>query len=771
MSEAFYSRAVTRTSEDRIVRRVRTLEKRLDSVARRPQLPSSAIDDGAVTVTSGGVTTGIIGQQYDGTSAYVSTNGPVPPTPRPPLVVTVVGGLRVTVTGLFEDPQNGYSSPVVAPQDFSRWDVEVSTSPSFPEFADPMAYNSGSVLAASGGQIKVGWPVAGQLVYVRVRARSLSGGRSTPSESVPVSTGAVGLGDLGFDLSSYVASNSVQYGTSLPALPYLGRIGTLYLLQTAAGPPPRYTTYRWTGAAWDALADQSASDALAAAVAAQQAADLKMRPYYQTTAPAYSGPADTAMWWDTDDGNRPYRWNGSAWADNRLGNGAIQPNSLVASTVVATGTITAALLQTVLVLTTAVLAGDPVDEHTRMDSAGLRAFANDEGIPVEVSFFGRGFGVRNPDTGMVTGGITDGGDISGQTLSIVDSDPSFGGTLLSETVWELPWGIVAYGKLPALASPSLSAYTNTELGFLEIGFQAKPGRVYGIFAEPIEMVNATTTGAGQIRLRYTTNGTAPTVASTLMRQWSRTNDMDASWNDSLPSLAIYNGPAAGAAEQTVRVGFSYASASGGSGTAIVRARDAYVWVEDMGPQVPETGDETSMGGTAVTGGGTTPPSGGTTTKQNYTYQGLPTWQRTWAQNNTSVIADNELQQGYGDSSNGHRRSAAGWSNLATLLTGATVTEVAFYLESYWWWNTSGGVLQLGTHGTTTEPAVWPGQASPGQYTYTARSQGKWIYRNDLLAGVKSGAVRGCSLIGVNNATTYYSKFRGDRIYIRVKYTK
>jgi hypothetical protein len=775
VTDAFYARSSSRASEDRIVRRIKALERRLDSAVRTPQLPSSAIDDGALTVTSGGTTTGIVGQQYDGTSAYVSTNGPVPPTPGPPLVVTVVGGLRVTVTGLFVDPQNGFSSPVVAPQDFHRWDVEVSTSPAFPEFADPMAPNNGSVLAASGGQIKVGWPTAGQLVYVRVRARTLSGKRSAPSDSVPVTTGTVGLGDLGFDLSTYVASNSVQYGTVLPSpTGYTGRIGTLFLLQTAAGPPPKYTTYRYTGAAWDALADQSASDALAAAVAAQQAADLKMRPFYQTTAPAYSGPADTAMWWDTDDGNRPYRWNGTAWADNRLGNGAIQPNSLVASNVVATGTITATLLQTVMVLTTAILAGDPTDEHSRLDSGGLRAYANDEGLPTEVGYFGRGFNVRNPDTGVVVGGITDAGDISGQTL-FVAGDPSFAGTPLSQTIWNLPWGIQAYGKWPVTGANS--ALTNSELGFMELGFTAVAGRSYRIMVEPLQPVNVNDPGGWWFRIRYTLDGTAPTITSPTARAFSAGIDTSTAWNTMVPFFFLWNGPSVGQADQNLRMLLTYGvgTSTGASlGAGVFRGPNHhYFWVEDMGPTPPETGNESSGAGTASSG--TAPPAGGTTTKQNYTLELAANWQRTWNQTG-SIIADTEMQQGYGDSFNGIRRSAAGWTGLPTTLAGATITEVAFYIESYYSWNMSGGQVRLGTHGATAEPAAFPGSSNVTGHNYPQRSYGSWIVRNDLAAGVQSGAVRGISFLPPSTSSTYYMKFRGEgygsgRPRIRVKYTK
>lgn len=72
-----------------------------------------------------------------------------------------------------------------------------------------------------------------------------------------------------------------------------------------------------------ALADAAAADAAAAAAQnaaiiaqglaadAQATADGKVQTYYQTGAPTAEGIGD--LWFDTDDGNKQYRWSGSAW--------------------------------------------------------------------------------------------------------------------------------------------------------------------------------------------------------------------------------------------------------------------------------------------------------------------------------------------------------------------------------------------------------------------------------------------------------------------------
>jgi hypothetical protein len=426
-----------------------------------------------------------------------------------------------------------------------------------------------------------------------------------------------------------------------------------------------------------------------------------------------------------------------------------------------------------IVLGTVFVAGDPAGEYAQLDSTGVRAFATEDGLPAQIGYFGQGFNVRNPTSGDIVGGITDTGDITGQTLAVA-GDPQFNGTLLSTTIWNMPWGVQAYGKWPVTGANS--ALTNTELGFMELGWTAVAGRSYRIMIEPLQPINANDPGGWWLRIRYTLDGTAPTITSPTARAFSSGIDTSSAWNTMVPFFFLWNGPSVGSANQTLRMLLTYGvgTSTGASlGAGIFRGPNHhYFWVEDMGPTPPETGDESSGSGTASAG--TPPPSGGTTTKTSYTLELPANWQRTWNQSG-SIIYDQEMHQGYGDSFNGIRRSAAGWTGLPTTLANATISEVAFYIESYYSWNMSGGQVRLGTHGATAEPAAFPGSSNVTGHTFPSRSYGSWIVRNDLAAGVKSGAVRGISFLAPDTSALYYMKFRGEgygsgRPRIRVKYT-
>lgn len=67
--------------------------------------------------------------------------------------------------------------------------------------------------------------------------------------------------------------------------------------------------YRWNGTSWVLIEDNQIAAALAAAESAQTTADGKITAYYQTTQPTVAEHADLGvgdLWYDTDDGNKPY---------------------------------------------------------------------------------------------------------------------------------------------------------------------------------------------------------------------------------------------------------------------------------------------------------------------------------------------------------------------------------------------------------------------------------------------------------------------------------
>lgn len=103
---------------------------------------------------------------------------------------------------------------------------------------------------------------------------------------------------------------------------------------------------RYNGTVWESVRDltiaaaqSAATTAQSAATAAQSTADGKNKVFRQTSAPTATATGD--VWFDTDDDNRIYRWDGSSWVANNLGSNAI--DSLSANKITA-GTIDASTI-------------------------------------------------------------------------------------------------------------------------------------------------------------------------------------------------------------------------------------------------------------------------------------------------------------------------------------------------------------------------------------------------------------------------------------------
>jgi len=119
--------------------------------------------------------------------------------------------------------------------------------------------------------------------------------------------------------------------------------------------------YYYNGTAWVSVQDTAIAAAQSAATAAQTTADGKNKVFRQTSAPTATAAGD--LWFDTDDDNRIYRWSGTSWVANDLGNNAlasISANKITAGTIdasvitvsninagnISTGTLAAARIAT-----------------------------------------------------------------------------------------------------------------------------------------------------------------------------------------------------------------------------------------------------------------------------------------------------------------------------------------------------------------------------------------------------------------------------------------
>lgn len=99
--------------------------------------------------------------------------------------------------------------------------------------------------------------------------------------------------------------------------------------------------YRWNGSSWVAAQDTLITTAISDASNAQATADGKVNTYFQASAPTPEAVGD--LWFETDANNAVWRWNGSSWvlaADTRVTTG-INGDGTIATNKVVTDSVAA----------------------------------------------------------------------------------------------------------------------------------------------------------------------------------------------------------------------------------------------------------------------------------------------------------------------------------------------------------------------------------------------------------------------------------------------
>jgi hypothetical protein len=99
--------------------------------------------------------------------------------------------------------------------------------------------------------------------------------------------------------------------------------------------------YYYNGTAWVSVQDTAIAAAQSSATAAQTTADGKNKIYRQTTMPTTGPFSEGDLWFDTDDDNRFYRYTGGAFSAFSLGNNAI---ASLSATKLTAGTIDASVI-------------------------------------------------------------------------------------------------------------------------------------------------------------------------------------------------------------------------------------------------------------------------------------------------------------------------------------------------------------------------------------------------------------------------------------------
>lgn len=526
--------------------------------------------------------------------------------------------------------------------------------------------------------------------------------------------------------------------------------------------------YFYNGA-WVVSRDIAVNTAITNAATAQATADGKMRIFTQPSPPAGLVAGDVGdMWIDTDDSNVAYTWElvGAGvygWTKRQLGNGAIVPQSLVASNVIATGTITAALLEAVLVLVNTVIAGDPLGTHARMTPTGFRVYRADplDGVPDEVARLGTDtndyFGIVD-SLGNLAAAIDDTGSVNARTANFREDI-----TVSGRSLTELIQGYATHSYGYALGGIS---NVSSEVGVIEIAAKLIAGHMYWIVPE-VHWSRATSAGEMTIRVRYTLNGDSPTIGSQAIyaRVAPTPGNNGYAGHFSIPGL--YSHGTATAPNARLLVTVAQSAPSGGTISIADSFTQPALTVIDLGPARPLLGSVNRGGGNVAA------------PLQQYDSGILSATSRASYRGDGTIRTDIPgVVQGWDPGGyNGNGSGYWAWGNLPSI-TG-NVDRVDLYLYSEHWYYNSGGIARLNmvpagggfSNGFTKSVADYDvgGYQKPGGKWITLPSSWNNYFRNigaggfARTAGISVGPGPGTDL-------NYYGRFTADP-GLRIWYTQ
>ncbi|MGW2496274.1 hypothetical protein ACWCV2_17450 [Streptomyces pseudogriseolus] len=795
------------------------LDKRLQDLERTSQAGYRSIDGGSLDIYDGeGTLRGSVGVQEDGSVAVVVVNSDPPPTPTPPTIEPVLAGLVVTWDGQWDD---SYSTPA----DYERMQVHVGLAPDFtPDQTTLSATISnrvgGSVTVATatydtahvrlvavntagltsppsaavaGTPKQVDGPDLSALLDLAVwlKDESVPGSKlvkeTIGADLLAANSVVAGKVDAGAIGARELKAQSVTAGkiaAGAVETPHIS-VGAVRPDQIAVGqgtnlvPDPSFET----AATANTIAAQGAPWALApgnrtgVGILCDCTADV---PAYFTLPLATVPVLPGAQFWlgsdvlVSDDFAAQAvkilaRWE--SVTGEVLGYGVVEATTpepgrwqrITGQVAAPQGTVQAVLCLEASAATRGWAVWDNAEATTifgrvsggaraEVGPQGVRLFddAGDEAVSL-VTGQPQFLTLRSGGTAVAT--IDDQGNASFSDVNVAGG-LTVGGEPITTFLGAGPRGLVAIDYQASSVTGGTS-----EIGFVELGFEAETDRMYRVVLDALANPSA---AGGQIQMRLRDGGGGkPTITSTQLQLVAYPMPIAAPQRVRLEH--VIDGRSLGAGLHRLLITFRCVNGPSGQTVNLYGSPSGvgFLYVEDVGPSVPETGGYN-------TGGGTEPDP-----VRKYTKTYTASWSGSYAnRSGYNSYYGAKCMQGYYSGTNGVQAALIGFpAALATDLSGATIQKAEVYLYADHWYNAAGGSAVIKAHSHTSRPAKFSSD-SEAKVVSWRRNEGKWV---DITSVFDSTKWRGIALDPNSTNRTYYGSFRGaGQTYppkLRVTYTK
>lgn len=738
--------------------------KRLAKAVGKPQLANSAIEAGRIEeYDAEGALMQIVGEQYDGTHAPVTVNGPVPPEPVPPVITVGASGVEARWSGKFV-------GDALSPMDFSHVALHASRT----EVFTPSNETQLATITGELGDVATKILDAGEWTFGLV-AVSKAGKWSDLSETVtmelPDFVSPADLQDELLGLGSAV-DGKITVDIKPPTLAD-GEGKPADALWNELDPETReqVAVWRWTGTVWESL---PLSETIIPKINIAEGTYGRLRGV-QLEADAIDGMVITGARLQTDrapdvgmkldnDGLRAYApTGGQPVAEIRPDGGTVYQVSDPA-----TGEVLGGIDSEGGVSGTSLA----VSGEARVDGALVAG-----GDPLTPGHAG-------DQTPGEYGPVFNGRSLLGvHFMNYIDQHPNVTDNFSWLTA--IPYGMVLNTQKsdPALTWDAVGGQPHYKVR-LGGTIETVAGRLYQVnYGTPA--MRATDSGSGNLGeaciVRSNDGGSITAGGPEGYRipaskefisnagEWTAVNrTILLRCPEDIPAGKIMLG-----IELSVGAGRKAVTSS---------IENAAVWslsVLDMGLHygayngIPLYLDKK---GTEPT---PTPPPPEPARPKQYTATVDATWWQAYTGDNsqaTHSTYSGSAAQGrtpYAPG-NGVMRGLVGFPSQLTRLSGATVKKIEVYVYAKSWHANAGGTACIGIHEHAGKPGTWSTSANDVKRQKMKRPEGRWItLPSSVHAGFKSGDTKGISFYppGGSTSTEYYGLFTGSRTKLRITYTK